>query len=266
MAITWLTAMRTAIRRPGVLTRRAALCLHAPHFRRQRVQWLSNLTGSPPGEVGLFVKEIEGDQEFLGHIQDTLRRATEYLPLPTDFMVNEGGNTIFFHCVSLYAFVRLVRPKTIVETGGTPGKSSAFILRALQRNTFGHLYTVDLPPPETEREVRSGEHHSFRPLKAQPNWCVPDSLRQRQTILLGDAKIILSGLLGRLQEIDLFIHDSDHSYAHMLWEFGTAFPFINNKGYLWSDDIGTNSSWIEFCTQHNLTRSDFTGQGVAKVT
>jgi hypothetical protein len=33
----------------------------------------------------------------------------------------------------------------------------------------------------------------------------------------GDAKLLLPGLIERLDRIDLFFHDSDHTYQHMVF-------------------------------------------------
>jgi predicted O-methyltransferase YrrM len=179
-------------------------------------------------------------------------------------MVAENGSTMFFHCVSLYAFTRLIRPSVVVETGGTPGKSSAFILRALQRNGHGHLYTVDLPPRETDEVIRASEVYSKRPHLAAANWCVPDWLRGQHTLLLGPAETHLPRLLSQVRDVCVFIHDSNHSYAHVRWELETAFPFVRVAGFLWADDIGTNTAWLDFCEKHQLERHDFTSQGVAR--
>jgi hypothetical protein len=72
-------------------------------------------------------------------------------------------------------------------------------------------------------------------------------LRHRWELILGDSKIELSRLLKDLDSIDVFFHDSLHSYDHMSFEFKTALPKIKKGEYLISDDIHLNNSFIDFC-------------------
>ncbi|MDA7857893.1 class I SAM-dependent methyltransferase [bacterium] len=53
-------------------------------------------------------------------------------------------------------------------------------------------------------------------------------------------------LLQRVGEIDIFIHDSEHTYENMLWEYQTAFPFIKPGGILLSDDILCSEAFHDF--------------------
>jgi hypothetical protein len=267
MSLTWADAASIAVRRPGVVVRRVRLVLRNRDFRRRRALWLSQLTGTSIEEISRYVLEIESDQQFLQPIRQRLREYTAYYPLATDFMTDGSGGSLFFHSVSLYAFARLVRPKMVVETGGTPGRSSAFLLRALQQNGAGELCTIDLPPQgySLEEPINVSEFHGRAPTGVGAGWLVPDFLRNRQSLVIGDARVLLPPTLTKLGQIDLFIHDSDHSYDHMRWELETARPYVRNGGFIWSDDIRTNAAWADFCDAHRLTPRNFTGQGVARI-
>jgi len=74
------------------------------------------------------------------------------------------------------------------------------------------------------------------------------------SIIFGDSKVILPELLAKLGSIDVFFHDSLHTYEHMMFEFKTALPKIDKGGYLISDDIHLNNSFIDFCkaVKYNL--------------
>ena len=261
----WFHAFVTAIRRPRAVNYRLQLIWNNKRFRRLRLQFLSEVTGADPKQVAQYIEEVEADHQLIRSVRTAYRRWTRYIPLPTDFMVDQSGSTMFFHAVSLYAFVRLMRPEIIVETGGTPGKSSAFILRALDRNQRGHLYTIDLPPPEirTRRLASTSMTHSARPAGAPSNWAVPEWLRSRQTLILQPAQQALPRLLKELGSISLFIHDSDHSYSHMRWELETVYPYLQPGGFIWSDDV-TTKAWSDFCESKGLDHWEFTSQGVAR--
>ncbi len=136
-----------------------------------------------------------------------------------------------------YMAIRAFQPETVVETGVANGVSSAYILLALQKNERGALYSVSLKDPQ------------YLPVGKPLGWIVPESLRSRWNLLIGDSRGLLPSLLAKLGTIDVFIHDSLHSYDHMLWEYRTAFPFLRPGGLLFSDDAAWNSAFPEFCRE-----------------
>jgi len=125
----------------------------------------------------------------------------------------------------LYIAVRILRPSTVVETGVASGRSSAAILQALADNNKGILYSIDLDqkfagmPEEYITETGRTEFKGFVPHGKKPGWLIPDALKNRWELILGDSKIELPKLVSRLEEIDVFYHDSEHSYDNMLFEF-----------------------------------------------
>ena len=136
-----------------------------------------------------------------------------------------------------YMAVRAFQPETVVETGVANGVSSAYILLALQKNERGALHSVGLNDPQ------------YLPVGKPLGWIVPESLRSRWNLLMGDSRGLLPSLLEKLGTIDIFIHDSLHTYDHMLWEYRTAFPFLRPGGLLFSDDAAWNSAFPEFCRE-----------------
>jgi predicted O-methyltransferase YrrM len=130
--------------------------------------------------------------------------------------------------------IRAFRPEIVVETGVANGVSSAHILLAMQKNERGTLYSIGLDDPE------------YLPKGKALGWIVPGWLKSRWKLLIGDSRILLPSLLGKLGAIDVFIHDSLHSYDHMLWEYRTAFPHIRAGGLLFSDDAQWNTAFAEY--------------------
>ncbi len=53
-------------------------------------------------------------------------------------------------------------------------------------------------------------------------------------------------LLTESGEVDLFIHDSEHTYQNMMFEFHTVWPYLRKGGLLLSDDIDWNQAFKEF--------------------
>lgn len=154
---------------------------------------------------------------------------------------------------ALYVTTRAARPLCAVETGVWRGISSSYLLAALAREDRGELHSIDLPTYEpTGRTNRDGQ--TDRASVTAPSSVgdlVPDELRPRWHLSLGDAAELLPRLLGELGTIDLFFHDSDHSYPHMTFEFEIAWRHLRPGGWLTSDDVtwseGARAAWADFC-------------------
>lgn len=170
------------------------------------------------------------------------------------------GHSGDFDVMILYTVVRAQRPEIVLETGVASGRSSMAILSALNANNFGTLYSIDLPQfftsePTTYRTHEgNNELTGFVPAGKQPGWLVPQELRGRWSLILGDAKLELVKLLPSLKKIDVFYHDSDHSGEHMQFEFDSVYPKVVEKGYVLSDDVSWNDAWKNFIEQKNLNQ------------
>jgi len=135
-----------------------------------------------------------------------------------------------------YAAVRALKPETVVETGVASGVSSAYVLLALARNQRGTLHSVEI-----------GDS-SYLPAGKEPGWIVPDRLRTRWRLHIGDSAEVLPSLLRELGGVDIFIHDSLHTYEHMKFEFEMARPYIRHGGLLLADDAQWNSAFHSFAS------------------
>ncbi len=234
-------------------------------YERQRLRLLDLATRLEPAQARPYMSEIEGDANFIGELRREMAARTDYRPRAVDFMLFPNYGSLFFNEVALYAIVRIRRPQVVVETGGTPGKSTAFMLRALERNGSGHLYTIDLPPQTAsdDRLLDRGQYHEQMPIGAHSGWIVPDELRSRHTLLLGPSREQLLPLLEQLEQLDIFYHDSDHSYTNMTWEFATAFEKLAPQGLLLSDDVLDNTSFFDFCRERALLHTSVYNLGAA---
>jgi predicted O-methyltransferase YrrM len=132
-------------------------------------------------------------------------------------------------CATLYGLTRWLRPTVVVESGGFIGMSSAFILKALadEKLTTAKLYSIEL-----SAECDQGA-------------LVPEQLRLQFVPMRGKVEDFLK----REQlpsPIDMFLHDSSHSYRHMLWEFRQFWPRLRDGGLLVSHDVQMNAAFPEF--------------------
>ena len=135
-------------------------------------------------------------------------------------------------CATLYALTRWQRPAAVVESGGFVGMSSAFILKALMDEglTTAKLYSIELSE-DCDQGV-----------------LIPDELRLQFVPLRGKVEDFVQD--DHLpSSIDMFLHDSSHSYRHMLWEFREFWPRLRDGGLLVSHDVNLNAAFPEFVAQ-----------------
>ena len=132
-----------------------------------------------------------------------------------------------------WCVTRHLRPKRIVETGVARGITSRFLLAALERNEDGHLWSIDLPHPDTL-------------LNDQIGAAVPERLRDRWTLSLGSSTALLPRLLDELGEIDLFVHDSLHTTRNVDFELTAAWEALRPGGAILVDDIHWNLGFQAF--------------------
>jgi predicted O-methyltransferase YrrM len=131
--------------------------------------------------------------------------------------------------------VRLCSPVTVIETGVAQGVTTAAILRAMESNGRGHLYSVDLPVLYADEEEFVGR-------------LVPTELKHRWTLTLGPSRRVLPPLARKVAPLDMFLHDADHSYQAQLEEYRTVWPHLRPGGILLSDDI-ENPAFPEFARE-----------------
>jgi predicted O-methyltransferase YrrM len=169
----------------------------------------------------------------------------------------------------LYWLARRLRPRTIVQTGVCNGFSCALLAMALARNgDDGQLYAIDLPfifNPADPAWTRPGHLYGVMiPEGKSSGWLVPDSCRDRVHLEIGDAAALLPPLLARLGAIDLFFHDSDHTYDHMTFEFTEARRVLRPGGLVVADDIAWNASLWDAADQWGVAAYNHAGSmGVA---
>ena len=159
----------------------------------------------------------------------------------------------------LYSVVRLLRPSVVFETGVFDGVSSAMILRAMARNKFGSLISIDLParvsiPHSTDRMAEAS-----LPPGCDPAWAVPSDLLSRHHLYLGDSKKLLPSLLKEYGEIDIFFHDSLHTYEHQMFEYEAAWPHLIPSGLLISDDVFWSAALHRFCKMKKVAYCNIEG-------
>jgi hypothetical protein len=163
----------------------------------------------------------------------------------------------------LYLIVKKYKPDIVVETGVKFGASSAFMLCAMHENSKGHLYSIDLPPYDASAEIvrddsgmpsyilEDGQRINVNE-EYEIGYLVPEYLKERWTLIIGDAKKQLPILLKKLNKISIFFHDSLHTYEQMMFEFENSWQYITKGGILISHDVLLNEAFLKFSKKKNL--------------
>jgi predicted O-methyltransferase YrrM len=169
----------------------------------------------------------------------------------------------------LYWLVRRVKPRTIVQTGVCNGLSAAFMMLGLVKNgPEGMLHVIDLPPvfnPDDPAWTVEGKVYGVViPEGKSSGWLVPDAYRDRFEVWNGDAKDLLPKMVDKVESIDFFYHDSDHTYNHMMFEFHQAKRKLSKGGLVVGDDVSWNASVWDFADEFGVPSYNFKGAvGVA---
>jgi Methyltransferase domain len=129
---------------------------------------------------------------------------------------------------AIWCLTRHLRAAKVVETGVGHGVTSRFILEALQRNSNGRLWSIDLPT-----QLNPELHY-------QIGMCVGDNYRDRWSFIRGSSRRRLPTLLRQIGKIDLFIHDSRHSEFNVIFELKEAWKALRPGGAIVVDDIDLN--------------------------
>lgn len=133
--------------------------------------------------------------------------------------------------------VSLTNPETVIETGVANGISSRIITKNLLATST--LYSFDTDPLTSE-SVSGFKNCS---------WNLVDQYRPEESL-----KKVISKIG---PNIDIWIHDSDHSRYWQNFEYKIAIKNLKVGGFLISDDIQDSSAWLRnFGRIGNLQFSD----------
>lgn len=173
-------------------------------------------------------EELESHIENFARLKKNERRYQSVdNPYPIEFGL--GKNV----CRMLYYLVKFSEPDVIVETGVANGFSSSYLLLALDSLKKGKLISIDylVMPWHTKEKVGQA---------------IPQSLKIWHELIIGNSLIELEKLKTTVKQFDIFMHDSSHTYKHMIEEYQIVWPHLKNGGYLLSDDVSQNDAFLEF--------------------
>jgi len=213
------------------------LYYHTYLHKRPKYEDVINLEQAIVALEGFLSEDVK---KFLA--EDELQQITDHVikgyKSPSLTAVHSHFNAEFELGRICYVLCRARKPEKVVETGVANGATSCFILQALEKNGTGELYSIDLPPLAVYGGSEVGS-------------LVPDNLRSRWELRFGSSRRVMPPLLKELGEIDMFVHDSLHSYHNVKRELSVASKRLSSKGMVIVDNIAGNSAFPEWSRKYS---------------
>lgn len=199
-----------------------------------------------------------------GPIPGIMRSAAE--EIPEEYTIYDAHRD---ECLKYYTLIRKLEPSTLVETGVYNGVSTCTMLAALQENGHGRLHSIDYSKTLSRQVHEDGlsldqttarQFTRERPSCAEPDghilvpgrepgWLIPDRFRDRWTYTAGRSRETLPQVIDRLDAVDFFVHDSEHSTACMLFEFELVWPLVSPGGLMISSHVDWNDAFETFAEE-----------------
>ena len=180
---------------------------------------ISSISNKLISEVEQYFSEIENDIEFKKDLETKSNRLPRSRELPSPIPLGRR--------VAWYALIRIYKPKVIVETGTDKGIGSLLIQKALEKNGYGILYTLDI-------DRHSGSMFDESDLK-KVRFLIGDSIESIKSI----------------NDVDLFIHDSDHSDEHERNEYLAVSPKLTQNALVISDNSHVTDVLFNWSKENN---------------
>jgi predicted O-methyltransferase YrrM len=205
-----------------------------------------------------FVAGLTNDSDVdIGAFYGRLRRRRFEAELQ-EIESETGFQAGVHNCVRLremvYCLVRSLKPDVFLETGVHHGLSSAYILQGLADNGGGRLVSIDFRLPR--RQLPDGVSYDWPPGRGS-GWIIPERLRGGWTLVEGRSVEKLRPVLSDLDRVDVFLHDSEHTYENMMFEFRSVWPHLTKGGILLSDDILLTDAFLDFAREAGVEHSIF---------
>jgi len=139
-----------------------------------------------------------------------------------------------------YLLCRARQAEVVIETGVGYGVTSAYLLQALEVNGGGRLLSIDLPPlgADVSKEV---------------GLAVPERLRGRWRLEIGSSRSRLRAVAAQAGGVDMFVHDSLHTYRTVKWELETIAPHLKPGAVVVCDDIEGHRAFEEWLSSSQIS-------------
>lgn len=187
--------------------------------REYLIAFIAHITQTKIDTIRNYVIELEQDESLKNHINRLTKASNERHVA--------DGKAKYGRRLGWYAVIRATKPKLVVETGIDKELGSCVITAALMKNAQegyrGYMYGTDINP-------RAG-------------YLLQAPYSQYGRILYGDS---IESPKQLLEQIDVFINDSDHSPAYEMREYETIQDKLTVKAIILGDNAHCADSLFKF--------------------
>ncbi len=189
------------------------------HNQRGLAHFIGTAVDAGVSQVTEYLQEVTSDEALRRHIAERTERSP--------YSTISDAEARYGRRIGWYALVRLQRPAVVVETGVDKGLGTCVIASALLRNTEegspGKVVAIDISP-------RAG-------------WLIAQPYSEVVELVIDDSHAALSSLD---DAIDLFIHDSAHTYEHEAGEYQIIKERLSDDAVLLSDNAHGLPTLMDF--------------------
>jgi predicted O-methyltransferase YrrM len=179
---------------------------------------VSVVTGAPYATVAGYLREIQENADVRRHVIERSRMGPKGSVCDQTCAIGRR--------MGWYAFVRILKPRVVVETGVDKGLGSVVLCAALMRNRAdgfpGEYFGTDINP--------------------DAGFLLAEPYNSVGRILYGDSIESLQSI----PRIDLFVNDSDHSAQYERREYETIAPRLTSGGLILGDNCHCNDVLADF--------------------
>lgn len=183
---------------------------------------ISVITGTAHHDVYTYMIEAQEDQALREYLLQKIRGSR--------FRSVADERADFARRLGWYAFVRILKPKVIVETGVDKGHGAVLLCAALKRNKAegfdGRYFGTDINP--------------------HAGYLLDGEYAQYGEILYGDS---VESIEKFDQQIDIFINDSDHSADYEYREYQAVKDKLSENAILIGDNAHVTDKLFLFAQE-----------------
>lgn len=180
---------------------------------------ISYITNTDYDTVYNYFLELETNEDLFNHIVNTAKSSDRNFV--TDVIPHYGRR------LGWYAFVRILKPKIVVETGVEKGLGSCVLTAALEKNAEegynGYYFGTDINP--------------------KAGFLLGSKYANYGKIIYGDS---ITSLKTIEQPIDIFINDSDHSADYEFNEYLAIKDKLSDYSVILGDNAHCTTKLLEF--------------------
>lgn len=141
----------------------------------------------------------------------------------------------------IYTLVKFVNPSIVTETGVGAGVSTTAILSGISKDALLISIDPDIPYGKGDREI---------------GFVIPDELKSNFKFVKGTSAEKMREVLENIEELDIFFHDSDHTYNNIMFELNSIMPKLSRNYIILVDNYDWTEAPMDFAREKNLTLSN----------